>query len=59
MKTKNPAHHRGKRGAKKLFRVPTRLPPELVPPYYGHTMTTEQTIPDYEGYTPSSGRLDL
>lgn len=59
LKNKNPAHHQVSGVSKILFRVPTRLPPELVPPYYGHTMTTEQTIPYYEGYTPSSGRLDL
>lgn len=54
MKNKKPAHQSGKRVSKFLFRVPTRLPPDLVQPYYG-TMTTARTIPDYERYNPSSG----
>ena len=59
-KTKNPLTVQVSGFQNSCFVCLTRLPPELVPPYYGHTMTTEQTIPDYEGRNPSrSGRLDL
>ena len=59
-KTKNPLTVQVSGFQNSCFVCLTRLPPELVPPYYEHTMTTEQTIPDYEGRNPShSGQFDL